>query len=141
VSVPENWKEIPKFPQYSASTWGRVRGKRGILIGTLRHGHVEIILDRTRRRKSNLILGTFDRPRRVPEIAGFRDGNPRNCALENLFWTFPKVAEWSVEPDVAEKTWRLRLNGVSPMKIAKTLDMPHGKVKHVLTNMALILER
>lgn len=90
----EIWRAIRSFSgQYWVSTSGRVAGTRGLmrpLVGG--GGHPTVWLSRGPKKKrtsrgiAQLVLDRFIKPATKAYVPGYRDGNPLNFALENLFW-------------------------------------------------------
>ena len=101
------WRPIPGFPRYEASTDGRIRsvervilkkdGKRQPFPSVVltpragKKGKYQVITlinekGRTTRHIHRVILETFDRPRREGEECRHLDGNHQNNALTNICW-------------------------------------------------------
>ena len=90
----ERWKEIPKFPGYSVSNWGRVRSDKSgsiLSLSETQYGLVQVGLmrDGVQYHRSVPLLvanafilkpvGPFDTPINM-------DGDRRNNRVENLSW-------------------------------------------------------
>lgn len=98
----EKWKKIPGWPDYSASTEGRIRRdtpkKYGVPAGILRpqrqksHAYLTVNLFNPRGTQSihKLVLLTFRGPRPIRHQAAHRDGNTHHNWLSNLRWATPK---------------------------------------------------
>ena len=89
----EIWKRVPGSPEFEASTHGRIRRKLtervkkptvrsdGKLMVNLRNGQQS----RTRY-VHTIIAETFIGPRAAANIVCFKDENPENCRVENLYY-------------------------------------------------------
>lgn len=105
--MAETWRQIRHHPGYEVSDLGRVRS--WLRPGGLRiderdsprvlkptadaFGRLSIVLRDDRREDrtlsvAKLVLTTFRRGPRDKEIAAYRDGDPGNCALSNVYWSF-----------------------------------------------------
>ena len=101
------WRPIPDFPHYEASTDGQIRSVERVILrkdGKRQPCPSKILVPRTgknkkyqvitlRNEKSRVtrsihrtILETFDRPRREGEECRHLDGDTTNNALSNLCW-------------------------------------------------------
>lgn len=99
--MSEKWKTIPDWPEYEASTEGRIRraaAARGTQAGRLlkqtvnsRHGYCQVGLSRackaTTQRVHRLVCSTFYGPAPSPEHeVAHNDGDKVNCRPSNLRW-------------------------------------------------------
>ncbi len=116
---PEIWRKIPSFHEYYASTSGRIRGKRGILIGTWnRKRKMSIIkLEGVTMGKPHLILTTFRRPLRGREYPHFIDGNRKNLRADNLKWTLKPGRDTSQDSVI----WLLHWKGSTTQQISSAV--------------------
>jgi len=102
------WQTIPEYPDYEASVDGSVRSKdrtiksakvrggkrklRGKILKPQQSGtghlQVDVWRDRvpTRELVHRLVLQAFRGPCPKGQCARFRDGDPSNTALDNLYW-------------------------------------------------------
>ena len=88
----EVWKDIDGFENYQVSTWGRVRGRHGILkpyenekgylkIGLMKKGKSH------KKRVNRLVAEAFlANPNHLPQVDHI-DGNKKNNSFTNLRWT------------------------------------------------------
>lgn len=100
VAVLEVWRPIPGFVfRYEVSTMGHVRrvttqngtfAGRVLIGGVGARGARKIDLWRDRQRVSvyvhNLVAAAFLKRRPRGTVVAFRDGNPANAALANLYY-------------------------------------------------------
>lgn len=106
-SIQEEWRPVPGFDGYEASSAGRVRSLDRVVEQVNRWGTISRnrlagkILKATAREDGRLVvalgrgnldfvhrivLTTFARPRRDGEECRHLDGNPQNNRIENLAW-------------------------------------------------------
>lgn len=93
LAAREEWRSIPSFPGYFASSLGRVRGKRGWVMTPFipKDGYPQITFHRGGvqhvRDLHVLVCEAFNgpRPSERHEVA-HNDGVRRNCAPANLRW-------------------------------------------------------
>ena len=93
---PEKWKTIPGFPEYEASTWGKIRMKQ---TGKILPEHLDskgwyrtVNITNGKRYKRavhRLVLETFKGVRPEGSVARHLDDNQSNNRIENLEWGTP----------------------------------------------------
>ena len=92
MKMSEIWRDVPGFEGlYQVSTWGNVRGKKGILKpyknekGYLKVGLFKKGKDH-KKRVSRLVAMTFiPNPLNLPQV-NHKDGNVENNSVTNLEW-------------------------------------------------------
>lgn len=95
----ELWRDIPEFPNYMISNYGRVYSKgrnRVINVSYTHSGHAKISLmnDRYTRSIALLVAEAFvEPPNALCDHVVLLDGNPANVAAENLVWR-PRWYGW-----------------------------------------------
>jgi hypothetical protein len=104
VTVDEEWRVIPEFPAYEASSLGRVRrglpGQKQARVGyilqpTPRKKYLLVSLMRggviNQRRVNRIVCATFQGPPPTPHHeAAHGDGDCQNNRATNLRWATPK---------------------------------------------------
>lgn len=91
--MEETWARIPNYPQYEASSLGRVREGRDILPTGLSPSNYRIVTLRNRD-YGPLPMNLAEcvaKAHGLPDPGygwsiWFRDGDKKNCALANLYW-------------------------------------------------------
>lgn len=95
----EEWRVIPRFPDYEASDLGSVRRKTqkaGTRAGRVKHptvtknGYMIVNIEKKPRKVHALILESFVGPRPEKHDACHNDGNRLNNVLTNLRWATRK---------------------------------------------------
>ena len=88
--MKEIWKDIPGFEgMYQVSTWGNVRGHKGILKPYVNEkGYLKVGLfkngKRYKKRVNRLVALTFiPNPHNLPQV-NHKDGNNQNNSVTNL---------------------------------------------------------
>ena len=94
--MQEIWKDIEGFEGYQVSTWGNVRGKRGILKpyendkGYLKVG-LTVDGKSHKKRINRLVAQAFiPTPYNLPQV-NHKDGNKKNNSITNLEWTTNEI--------------------------------------------------
>lgn len=92
----EEWRAIPSFPGYMASSLGRILGKRGWervqFVPDDGYPQVNLVRDGKSVTKDvhGLVCAAFHGPRPSPShVAAHRDGVRSNCRSSNLRWATP----------------------------------------------------
>ena len=92
----EIWKKIEDFENYEVSTWGSVRGKRGIIkpyenskgylkVGLFKNGKHH------KKRVNRLVAQAFiPNPYNLPQV-NHKDGNKLNNSYTNLEWVTDEI--------------------------------------------------
>jgi hypothetical protein len=86
----EQWKPIPRFPQYEASDQGRIRGRK-VLKPWTDHGGYRCVAVRAHNKKRTtkvhvLVLGAFVGPRPEGYECSHENGDQLDNRLSNLRW-------------------------------------------------------
>jgi HNH endonuclease len=103
--APEEWRVIPSFPDYSASSWGRIKRTAVVIAGwgaiqhragtlkqrALPRGHMQVTLSMNNKRATCLVhrlVAEAFLPPPPPDknCVCHRDDTPSNNRPENLFW-------------------------------------------------------
>lgn len=90
----EEWREVPGFPGYQASNWGRVRSNRGVLkLKLWRHGRSCYRVFNPRRnghthslRAHVAVCSAFNGERPSGAVTRHLDGDSLNNCADNLAW-------------------------------------------------------
>lgn len=125
--MKEIWTDIEGYDgKYQVSSWGRVRGARGIMKPYENHkGYLKIglIKDgvREKHRVNRLVAKAFiPNFRNYPEV-NHKDGNKKNNSVTNLEWVTGKQNR---EHDKAAET-KMQLN----IDLAKIMTWMHGIIE------------
>lgn len=125
--MKEIWADIEGYDgKYQVSSWGRVRGARGIMKPYENHkGYLKIglIKDgvREKHRVNRLVAKAFiPNLRNYPEV-NHKDGNKKNNSVTNLEWVTGKQNR---EHDKAAET-KMQLN----IDLAKLMTWMHGAIR------------
>lgn len=90
---------IPRIPGYSFARDGTIYSERGatpyaMLAASPNHGLVRVRLAVSGLGRFHyvapLILEAWGEPRPAGHVVAYRDGDPGNCHLENLYWALPQ---------------------------------------------------
>lgn len=125
--MKEIWADIEGYDgKYQVSSWGRVRGARGIMKPYENHkGYLKIGLIKdgvkTKHRVNRLVAQAFiPNFRNYPEV-NHKDGNKKNNSVTNLEWVTGKQNR---EHDKAAET-KMQLN----IDLAKLMTWMHGIIE------------
>lgn len=86
----EIWKPYPKAPEYSVSTFGRIRGPRRLLRPRIKRRYLSVSIRRKSKPVHRIVLETFSGPPQAGKQCAHLDGNNLNNCLLNLRWVSPK---------------------------------------------------
>lgn len=95
LDAAEVWRPIEGWPGYTVSSWGRVRGPRGMLDKSIVHGYEKVCLSNTPDKKTmtvhRLVATAFlGKPPFIGAMIAHNDGNKRNNRVGNLRWASAK---------------------------------------------------
>lgn len=146
----EQWKHLSNWPEYEVSTAGYIRRNGRLLTASpsARHRRLQIRLAKPEETKhvmlARLVYETFKGPL-GDRIIRYRDNNPRNCALENLYAHGSSSRGRSFAPPIFDEhhLWTslfrevggeycVALLAISPAKEAQRLERLEQQIQQLL---------
>jgi len=90
----EEWRQLKRWPRYYVSSFGAVKGPKGVLKPSLTFdGYLRICVSNDQIRKTvvvhALVLEAFVGPRPVGQVARHLNGDKKDNRLTNLQWGTP----------------------------------------------------
>jgi hypothetical protein len=99
MPIEEEWKDIPEFPGYAVSSFGRIWNKyrnREVAVNQTNWGHVKVCFTDRRLTRSVAVLvaeAFVEPPDELSDCVVLLDGNLNNIRADNIVWR-PRQYAW-----------------------------------------------